>query len=80
MLQFHTRTSVPFDSGGPDAFVHITAVERAGMREIVKGQKNGYDLERDDKSGKMSAICLKRYTRVWRSSSMTAPAIFRRPW
>lgn len=43
------------DSGGPDVFVHISAVERAGMREIVEGQKIGYDLERDRKSGKMSA-------------------------
>ncbi|MBX5000133.1 cold-shock protein [Rhizobium lentis] len=37
------------DNGGPDAFVHISAVERVDMRDI--GQKNGYDLERDDKSG-----------------------------
>ena len=32
------------DSGGEDAFVHISAVERAGMREIVEGQKLSYDL------------------------------------
>jgi cold shock protein len=44
--------------GGTDAFVHISAVERAGMREIVEGQKIGYDMERDDKSGKMSACNL----------------------
>ena len=43
------------DDGGTDAFVHISAVERAGMREIVEGQKLSYDLERDNKSGKMSA-------------------------
>jgi CspA family cold shock protein len=43
------------DNGGPDAFVHISAVERAGMPEIVEGQKIGYDMERDNKSGKMSA-------------------------
>ena len=43
------------DNGGPDVFVHISAVERAGMREIVEGQKIGYDMERDNKSGKMSA-------------------------
>ncbi|SOC42029.1 CspA family cold shock protein [Rhizobium subbaraonis] len=47
------------DNGGPDAFVHISAVERAGMREIVEGQKIGYDLERDNKSGKMSACNLQ---------------------
>ena len=43
------------DDGGQDAFVHISAVERAGMREIVEGQKIGYEMERDNKSGKMSA-------------------------
>jgi CspA family cold shock protein len=47
------------DDGGADAFVHISAVERAGMREIVEGQKIGYELERDNKSGKMSACNLQ---------------------
>ena len=43
------------DNGGPDAFVHISAVERAGMQSIVEGQKLGYELLRDNKSGKMAA-------------------------
>jgi len=47
------------DNGGDDAFVHISAVERAGMREIVEGQKVSYELERDKKSGKMSATNLQ---------------------
>ena len=47
------------DNGGADAFVHISAVERAGMREIVEGQKISYELERDNKSGKMSATQLQ---------------------
>jgi cold shock protein len=47
------------DNGGPDAFVHISAVERAGMREIVEGQKIGYEMQRDSKSGKMSACNLQ---------------------
>jgi CspA family cold shock protein len=47
------------DNGGEDAFVHISAVERAGMREIVEGQKLSYELERDKKSGKMSACNLQ---------------------
>lgn len=47
------------DNGGEDAFVHISAAERAGMREIVEGQKVGYELERDKKSGKMSACNLQ---------------------
>lgn len=47
------------DDGGPDAFVHISAVERSGMGELVDGQKVSYDLERDKRSGKMSACNLQ---------------------
>ena len=43
------------DNGGADAFVHISAVERAGMQSIIEGQKLSYELVRDNKSGKMSA-------------------------
>jgi CspA family cold shock protein len=43
------------DDGSADVFVHISAVERAGMTSIVEGQKLGFELERDRKSGKMSA-------------------------
>ena len=43
------------DNGGPDVFVHISAVERAGMREIVEGQKLSYELETDKRTGKQSA-------------------------
>lgn len=32
------------DDGGPDVFVHITAVERAGMRGLAEGQKVSYDV------------------------------------
>jgi CspA family cold shock protein len=41
--------------GGADVFVHISAVERAGMRGLQEGQKVSFELERDRKSGKMSA-------------------------
>ena len=47
------------DNGGADVFVHISAVERAGMRDIVEGQKLKYEMVRDNKSGKMSADQLK---------------------
>ena len=43
------------DNGGADVFVHISAVERAGMRDLAEGQKIGYEMVRDNKSGKMSA-------------------------
>ena len=43
------------DDGGKDIFVHISAVERAGMVSLNEGQKLGYELERDQRSGKTSA-------------------------
>ncbi|MBB4003118.1 MAG: cold-shock protein [Aurantimonas endophytica] len=43
------------DSGGNDAFVHISAVERAGLSGLKDGQKVSYELVSDRKSGKMSA-------------------------
>jgi cold shock protein len=50
------------DGGGNDAFVHISAVERAGLTDLREGQKVGYDLVSDRKSGKMSADNLKVVT------------------
>lgn len=43
------------DEGGPDVFVHISAVERAGLRGLNEGQKVTYELEQDRRSGKTSA-------------------------
>ena len=43
------------DDGGNDVFVHISAVERAGLGSLNEGQKIGFELERDQRSGKMSA-------------------------
>ena len=47
------------EGGGNDAFVHISAVERAGMNTLVEGQKVSFELVSDRKSGKMSADNLK---------------------
>ncbi|MFD1191915.1 cold-shock protein [Phenylobacterium conjunctum] len=47
------------EDGGADVFVHISAVERAGMSQLVEGQKIGFELERDRKSGKMAAAQLQ---------------------
>ena len=47
------------DNGGNDAFVHISAVERAGLSDLREGQKVGFELVSDRKSGKMSADNLK---------------------
>ena len=43
------------ENGSQDVFVHISAVERAGMASLHEGQKLSYELEQDRRSGKMSA-------------------------
>jgi CspA family cold shock protein len=43
------------DEGGQDVFVHISAVERAGLRELRDGQKVSYELAQDKRSGRSSA-------------------------
>ncbi len=43
------------DNGGSDVFVHISAVERAGMRSIVEGQKLSFEVVQDKRSGKSAA-------------------------
>lgn len=47
------------DNGGADVFVHISAVERAGMSGLAEGQKISYEEVRDPKRGKTSAENLK---------------------
>lgn len=46
------------DDGSKDVFVHVSAVERAGLSDLREGQKVGYDLERGQQ-GKTSAVNLK---------------------
>jgi cold shock protein len=46
------------DDGGQDAFVHITAVERAGLRTLTQNQKVSFDLEQDQR-GKTKAVNLQ---------------------
>ena len=43
------------DDGGKDAFVHVSAIERAGMSGLNEGQKVSYELIADKRSGKISA-------------------------
>jgi CspA family cold shock protein len=47
------------DAGGPDVFVHISAVERAGMSNLNEGQKLSFDIEADRRSGKSAATNLQ---------------------
>ncbi len=47
------------DNGGTDVFVHISAVERAGLRDLREGQKVSYEITKDQRTGKSSADQLK---------------------
>jgi CspA family cold shock protein len=47
------------DGGGPDVFVHISAVERAGLRDLSDGQAIKYEIEVDERRGKSSAVNLQ---------------------
>ncbi len=47
------------DDGGKDVFVHISAVERAGMNNLNEGQKISFEVVADRKTGKSSASNLK---------------------
>ena len=47
------------DGGGPDVFVHISAVENAGMSNLVEGQKLSFDIQADPRKGKSSAANLQ---------------------
>ena len=48
------------EDGSKDVFVHISAVERAGMSNLAEGQKLSFDLEKDQRSGKSSACNLQK--------------------
>jgi len=43
------------DAGGADVFVHISAVERAGLGSLQEGQKVGFEIEKDRRTGKSAA-------------------------
>ncbi|KFB08159.1 cold-shock protein [Nitratireductor basaltis] len=43
------------EDGAQDVFVHVSAVERSGMRTLVEGQKVNFDIVQDKRSGKNAA-------------------------
>ena len=51
------------EDGSGDVFVHVSAVEKAGMRSLREGQKITYDLQNDPKKGKTSAANLQEDAR-----------------
>ncbi|AFK55713.1 cold-shock DNA-binding domain-containing protein (plasmid) [Tistrella mobilis KA081020-065] len=62
MKWFNTTKGFGFiqpDEGGNDAFVHISAVQRSGLTELVEGQKVAYELIADRRSGKLAAANLE---------------------
>jgi CspA family cold shock protein len=46
------------DGGGNDVFVHATALERAGIRGLVEGQKVSFETEKDSRTGKIAVSTL----------------------
>ncbi|AVX03849.1 cold-shock protein [Maritalea myrionectae] len=55
---FNTQKGYGFiqpDDGGNDVFVHISAVQKAGMAQLDEGQKLSYEILQDQRSGKSSA-------------------------
>ena len=56
---FNTQKGYGFvqpDDGGADVFIHITALEKSGLRGLNEGQKITYDIQNDPKKGKASAV------------------------
>lgn len=47
------------EAGGPDVFVHISAVEQAGLSTLNEGQRVQYDIERDERRGRTHAANLR---------------------
>ena len=60
------------DDGGPDVFVHIAAVERSGLDALHEGQLVAYELERDKRSGKTSAVVVEAAATAGRRATATA--------
>jgi CspA family cold shock protein len=59
---FNTQKGFGFiqpDAGGKDVFVHISAVERAGMSTLNEGQKISFEVVADRRTGKSSADNLR---------------------
>jgi CspA family cold shock protein len=47
------------EGGGDDVFVHVSAVDRAGLNALTEGQRISFDMQRDPKRGKISAVNIK---------------------
>jgi CspA family cold shock protein len=47
------------DEGGKDVFVHVSALERSGLRGLVEGQRVSFEVQTDKRTGKTSAVNLQ---------------------
>jgi CspA family cold shock protein len=47
------------DDGGKDVFVHVSALERSGLRGLVEGQRLSFEIQTDKRTGKTSAVNLQ---------------------
>jgi cold shock protein len=47
------------DDGSKDVFVHVSALERAGMRDLAEGQKVSFDIQADQRTGKVTATNIR---------------------
>lgn len=59
---FNTQKGFGFiapDDGGKDVFVHATALERAGVDQLLEGQKVSFTTEEDSRSGKMAVATIE---------------------
>ena len=62
VMWFNNQKGIGFiqpDNGNKDVFVHITAVDRAGMNDLREGQKVSFDIVSDSRTGKSAAENLK---------------------
>ena len=50
---------IEVEGGGPDVFVHVSAVETSGLRTLNDGQKVSFDTKMDPKKGKPNAVNIK---------------------
>jgi len=55
----HAHLHPVTDDGSKDVFLHATALERAGIRNLVEGQKVSFDTEPDRRTGKAAATDLR---------------------
>ena len=65
--------------GGPNVYVHVSSVERAGLMDLKEGQKINFEMVMDDRTGKFRAENLSALPEVFENPVVGAGAISRAP-